>query len=77
MTGPGQSRIIWQPGDHGWLTSRQGWFTLYVAEESSGWVFWAARQGSGRRSYLALVTGLPSRQAATDAAENWAIENKT
>ena len=62
---------MWTPGDNGWPVSEQGGVTLFVAEESAGWTFWASRRVGRRQEYAALLTGLRDMSEAKAAAEEW------
>ena len=63
--------VAWADGDHGWLVSEQDGVTLFVAQESSGWVFWAARRRGRRQETLSLSTGLAGLAEAKSLAVEW------
>jgi hypothetical protein len=63
--------LRWVTGKHGWQQSAQGDIALFVAQEIGGWIFWAARTKARQASYLVVIPGLATREAAMSAAQSW------
>jgi hypothetical protein len=63
--------LHWVGGEYGRWQSAQGDVTLFVAQEIGGWIFWAAHTKARRATYMVMIPGLATREAALNAAQSW------